>query len=803
MLESTAISTGCPATAWACGSIMISMGRNAMNRMHDRGRAALFSSAAIFAVALASPAFAQDPAQQPAAPQNGSATNANSEQIVITATKRPQVLLDVPQSVTVVSGKTLEIQHANSFEDYLKLVPGLQLDQNTQGQGRLILRGINTGGVASTVSVYVDETPFGSSSGLVNGAILAGDFDTFDVNRIEVLRGPQGTLYGASSLSGVLRFVTNLPSTAGVEARARVGIESVKDGGLGYSGNAMVNVPLGDKLAFRASGTYRKEAGFIDSIGNSASDLFGNVFTADVAKNINDALSYGGRASLLFKPSDAVSFRLSAIAQNIKADAPDLIEADPVTLRPLRGLSQSQFVPQFTDTRYRVYNGTGVFNLGFAELTSSTSYSTQLQHLRSDLTFPLSGLLEVAFGLPPNEFFEPQDTNSKKFTQELRLSGQSHLVDWLVGAFYTNEKGLIQQDFVAVVPGTMTVIDPVPILGTILGTARVDSKYRELAGFANATIHFAPQFDLDIGGRYSHNKQSAHQVSDGALAGGFNDFPIARSSENVFTYSLAPKFKPNDHTTVYARVAKGFRPGGPNILPPGAPPSVPTLYNSDSVISWEAGVKAETRDHRFSIDASAFHIDWKKIQLFAVVNNFGVNVNGSSAKSDGVEFTATAQPIRGLSLSANGAYTNARLTGDTPDVVGGRKGDQLPFTPKFSLGLNGDYGWNLAGDARAHVGASLRHLSGQTANYDADFVAAFGRQRHIRPYNVVDLNAGVTFGRFDVEAYVKNLGNSHGITSTTATSAFGGLPIFPNGAIGTGIIRPRTIGLSLGVNFGK
>jgi iron complex outermembrane receptor protein len=789
-----------------------------MNRMQDRGRAALFTSAAMFASAFASPAVAQDPVQQaaaqPALTQNQNAGNQNSEAIVITATKRPQILLDVPQSVTVVSGKALEAQHATNFQDYLKLVPGLQLDQSTEGQGRLILRGVNTGGVASTVGVYVDETPFGSSSGLVNGAVLAGDFDTFDVNRIEVLRGPQGTLYGASSLSGVLRFVTNLPSTAGVEARARVGIESVTDGGLSYSGNAMVNVPLGDKLAFRASGTYRKEAGFIDSPGTTSTDALGNPLTSDRAKNTNDARSYGGRASLLFKPSDAISIRLSAIAQNIMVDESTIIEADPVTLRPLNGLTQSRFVPQFTDTRYRVYNGTGTFDLGFGQLTSSTSYSTQLQHLRSDLTFPLSGLLALpqvfgGFGLPPNEFFEPQDTNSKKFTQELRLSGQSGLVDWLVGGFYTNEKGLIQQDFVAVEPGTMTVIDPVPFLGTILGTARVDSKYRELAGFANATIHFAPQFDLDIGGRYSHNKQSAHQVSDGALAGGFNDFPVDRSSENVFTYSLAPKFKPNSHTTVYARVAKGFRPGGPNVLPPPPiPADVPQIYHSDSVVSWEVGAKAESADHRFSIDATAFHINWKDIQLFAIVDNFGVNVNGSSAKSDGVEFTAAARPLPGLEFSANGAYTNARLTGPTPDTVGGRKGDQLPFTPKLSVSLNGDYEWHLNGDTRAHVGASLRHLSGQTANYDIDFVTAFGRQRHVRPYNVIDLNAGVTFGRFDLQAYVKNLGNSHGVTSVTALTVFGqtpdtGFPIFPNGAIGTGIIRPRTVGVSLGVNFGK
>ena len=745
---------------------------------------------------------AQGHAQNNAAPAsqpNSSRVDTDPNAIIITATKRSQVLIDVPQSVTVVSGKTLEAQHANSFQDYLKLVPGLQLDQDTPGEGRLILRGVNTGGVASTVGVYVDETPFGSSSGLVNGAVLAGDFDTFDVNRIEVLRGPQGTLYGASSLSGVLRFVTNLPSTDRFMARGRAGIESVKGGDLGYSANAMFNAPLGQTLAFRASGFYRKEAGFIDSTGATSDDLFGFPFTSDIAKNINDSKSYGGRASLLFQPSHAVSLRLTAIGQDIKVDAPTIIEADPVTLKPLHGLTQSQFVPVFANVGYRLYNATGTFDLGFAELTSSTSYGTQKQRFRSDFTFALSGFLQLALGLDPNEFFEAQHTNLKKFTQEVRISSQSHLLDWLVGGYYTNEKGLILQDFAAVEPGTFTPLD----LPFELGHAQLDSKYRELAGFADATVHLMPQFDVELGGRYSHNKQKSHQATSGVLAAGPELF--GHSSENVFTYSAAPKYKLSPNATIYARVAKGFRPGGPNVLPPGAPAELGS-YESDSLVSYEAGVKAQTPDHRFSIDAAAFHINWKNIQLFAVISGFGVNANGSTARSDGFEFTATALPVPGLSLSANGAYTNARLTGDTPDTVGGFKGDKLPFTPKLSLSFNGDYEWHLGGRTKAHVGASWRHLSGQTANYDSDFVAAFGHQRHVRPYGVFDVNAGVDFGRFDIQAYVKNLGNSHGVTSTTGLTVFGpspdtGFPLFPDGAIGTGIIRPRTFGVTLGFDY--
>jgi len=233
--------------------------------------------------------------QLPGVPRaNAAAQNVDPAEIVVTAQKRTQLLIDVPQSITVVSGATLAQQHANSFQDYLKLVPGLQLNQDRPGEGRLILRGINTGGVASTVSVYVDETPFGSSSGLVNGAVLAGDFDTFDLDRIEVLRGPQGTLYGASSLSGVLRFVTTLPSSERVGGRARVGVEGVDGGATGYSANGMLNVPLSSTLAFRVSGNYRKDGGFIDSVGASGSDCPSSEHLAQRAASISGVSGSSG-----------------------------------------------------------------------------------------------------------------------------------------------------------------------------------------------------------------------------------------------------------------------------------------------------------------------------------------------------------------------------------------------------------------------------------------------------------------------------------------------------------------------------
>jgi iron complex outermembrane receptor protein len=705
------------------------------------------------------------------------------QQVVVTAQKRAQTTIDVPQSMSVVSGDTLEKEQANSFADYIKLIPNLQLVQSTPGAGRLVLRGLDTGGVSSTVAVYMDETPFGSSSGLVNGAVLAGDFDTFDMARVEVLRGPQGALYGASSLGGLVKFVTNTPETDHFLMRARVGAAAVDGGGTAYRTNLVVNTPLSDTLAFRVSGSYDKQPGYIDSIGTAGSDR---------ADDINSSRNYGGRASLMYTPSKDLSLRLTAVAQNILADAPSTIESDPQTLAMLYGRpTQSQFVPQYRNVNYRVYNATLNWNLGPASLTSSTSYSTQRQSFREDATTNLSALVEGALGVA-NEMYLGQQTNLKKVTQELRLSSnQPGMFDWLAGVYYTDEDGAILQGYTAVAPGTLTPLTGLPLLADL----SLNSKYREYAAFANTTVHFNERYDLDLGGRYSNNKQDARQIGDGILAGGAAD-DSARSSEHVFTWSVAPKLKFDDRNAVYVRAAKGFRPGGPNVLPPNPPPGTPTTYQSDTVLSYEVGFKSLSKDGTLSFDVSAFHIDWKDIQLLAVVNGFGVNTNGVGAKANGVEFSSTWRPVRNLRLTANGAYNNAKLDGSTSELVGGISGDRLPFSPKYSIGLSGDYRWTVGDTMPAYAGVSLRHVAEQSASFDNDFRVANGRQREVPSYNVVDAHVGIELGSWTLEAYGKNLGNSRAITSTSSLTA-NGFNLYPNGAISTGLITPRTIGLTL------
>lgn len=713
-------------------------------------------------------------------------------EIVVTAQKREQALIDVPQSISVVSGDVMEARNINNISDYLGSVPGLQLVQSTPGQGRVVLRGINTGGVASTVAVYMDETPFGSSSGQANGAELAGDFNTFDIARIEVLRGPQGTLYGASTLGGLIKYVTNEPNSDTLEARGRVTGETTRHGDESYQGDLMVNIPLSPTLAFRASGSYRKQGGFIDSIGTGGSDI---------ESNINDDRNYGGRASLQWTPTEALKVRASALIQNIDVDAPTRVESDPVTLKPLYGsLTFSQFVPSYSDVDYRLYNFLIDYDFGFATLTSSTSRSTQHQRRRDDQTVFINNVLDIygpAFDLPAygNDTYLRQLTNNRKWTQEVRLASNAKTAaEWLIGGYYTHEKALIDQIFVPVTPGTLNRQDYLEEIGG-LGGAMTVSKYEEYAIFGNLSLHFGDHIDLDLGGRYSHNNQASLNTGFGLL--GATAPYTGKSSDNVFTYSVAPKYRFSDHASLYARVAKGYRPGGPNVVPPGAGAGFPATYDPDTVVSYEIGVKGETADRTFGIEAAIYHIDWKAIQLLAVINNFGANINGSSADIDGAEASVTIRPVRGFTTTINGAYTRAVLAGDTdPITLGAVKGDVLPFTPKFSISVNSDYEWSIGNGITASIGGSLRSLSKQSGNYDATYLALYGNFARVPAYAIVDLRAGLDFGRFSLQAYVKNLGDTYGVTSVLPQYS-SGLANYPNAASAVGVNRPRTFGLSL------
>jgi outer membrane receptor protein involved in Fe transport len=801
-----------------------------INRKNFVGRGAFLSSAALFVFVTAAPAIgqtakpqgqteAQAQQQQPPQQNDQSVNDQNSQEIVVTAQKRAQVLLDVPASVTVVGGDTLDRQQAKSFQDYLSLVPGLSINGSTEGVNRITLRGANTGGVASTVAIFMDDVPFGSSTGLANGSILSGDFDPFDINRLEVLRGPQGTLYGASSFGGVIRYITNAPKLNKVEARAQAGIEDTAHGGLGYNAAAVFNAPLGNKAAVRIDGFYRKDHGYVDSIGNNP---LLNLLTGEeigrtlVAKDINDRKSYGGRASVLFDPTENLSIRLTAFAQDLKSDGGNNFDIDPDTLDSLYGrFVQSVYQPQPTHIKYRVYYGTVDWDVGFADLFSQTSYSKFTENLETDDTFALGQVINLLANLGAitttgNPVLRPlglqlfQTTATNKFTQEFRLSSPNNdTFEWLGGLFYTHEKsGIDPQNLLATEFGTDMIANDITPIALVL----LDSKYEEYAAFANGTWHASSRFDLTVGGRLAHNKQSAHEelTSPAGLLPGVtaND----NSSETVFTYSVAPRYELSKHASIYGRVANGYRPGGPNVIPVGpGSEDVPPTYKADRLTNWELGVKAEAPDgHLWSAELAAYHIDWKDIQLFEIFGTgaqaVGINANGGKARVNGLEFSGALRPVPGLTLSTNGAYTDGKLKDNTTPEVGGLAGDPLPWVPKWSGAIHADYEFPLSTDIGGFVGTSVSYIGKRNAEFNQRIAQPDGSPGpliRIPGYAEVDLRAGVNFHRFTVEAFARNLFDKKGITD-----AFGFAPgSLPNNAAAASAIRPRTIGLSLTANL--
>ncbi|HET7316089.1 MAG TPA: TonB-dependent receptor, partial [Sphingomicrobium sp.] len=421
------------------------------------------------------------PAAETPAPTSLEASGQPTD-IIVTAQKRSERLLDVPQSVSVISGDTLEKQHAQSLSDYLTKVPSANIVESQAGQTRIVLRGINTGGVGPTVATYIDEAPFGSATSLANGGILTPDIDPFDLNRVEVLRGPQGTLYGANSLGGLVKFVTVAPDPGYFDGAAEMGVEDVHHGDLGWWGRAAANIPLGTVAAVRASGYYRRDPGYIDD--------------PHLGDDVNDGKTYGGRLSFLVKPSAALRIRASVLAQNIRSNGTNTVDLDPVTLEPTEGeLTHLRLIEEPNNVDYRLYNATIDYDFGPVTLLSATSYGTLDQATFLDASGVYGPLLTPALGLPLGAGLD-QGMTQRRFTEEVRLASSGPgVVEWTVGGFYTHEKNRLSQNLFAILDPSG---DPVPGLDGLV-IVDLPSTYEEEAGFANATWHISPKFDLTAG----------------------------------------------------------------------------------------------------------------------------------------------------------------------------------------------------------------------------------------------------------------------------------------------------------------
>jgi outer membrane receptor protein involved in Fe transport len=646
------------------------------------------------------------------------------------------------------------------------------------------------------------------------------------MQRVEVLRGPQGTLYGAGSEGGLLKYVTNPPDPTKFAAAVQAGGEDVAHGDAGGSGKGMINLPIGDRAAFRLSGYCEGLPGYVDdpSLGE---------------KDINRGYRDGVRAALLVNLSDNLSIRLNAFGQDLHTDGTpdtDVVGAENLQLTPPvnqfepqnGNFNQQRFINEPDAFKYRIYSGTLNWNIGWGTFTSITSYGTTDQTGLSDVTStaaapgtgPTGTFGNVATSLlgfvspaPSGAtsvagLAEPATTGIKKWTQEFRLaSSAGQTLEWQVGAFYTHESSALDETLpLFYIPTQVYAPLPDALGGPSLENADLDSVYREWAGFAEVTYHFSPQFDLGLGGRWSENKQSASEVTSGALltlTGQPSPQVVSGdSSDTDFTYSIAPRWHVSSDTMVYGRIATGYRPGGPNDLPPSAPASIQREYQADQTTNYELGLRSELLDKRLSVDVAVFLVDWKKIQLFEEVQvagqaPFGINANGGTARSKGLEWTLAATPLTGLTFTLTGAYVDAYLTSPAPDA-GGNDGDQLPYVPKWSTSLDGAYTWRAFGDYNAFAGATWSYIGSRFNDLSAIQGATGAFEPEPRPdlasYSTVNLRAGLETDRWTFELYAKNVGDTRGIAYyvNSGTPNYGGALAY---------VQPRTLGVVVTARF--
>jgi len=702
------------------------------------------------------------------------AADPESADIVVTAQKREENLQDVPISISVVGGEQMRQSGAAQLVDFGPYVPGLQVDSTgTPGQSTLSLRGIAPIGASTTVGTYLDDAPVGSSSLYARSPSFTLDLLPYDIERVEILRGPQGTLYGASSIGGLLKYVTIAPDVDDFSGKAGAELFGIRHGeDMGYAGQARINVPLvPGTLGLAASYAYRKSPGYVDNVQTGKRD-------------VNDHDQEGARVSLLWKATDDFTVRLSGLWQTIDAADPAQIVEDLTTgARIGDGMSNFAYLDQPFRKKLHYYAATLDYDLGFAQLSSASTYSRTKTLQVQDVSriygaaFPLFGAPDA--GLAPLTL----DLDLKKVTQEVRLTSPSRgRFEWQLGLFYTYEKSGNDQlvnayDFSgAPIPG----FDPF-VVGSL------PSTYREYAVFGNATYRFSDRFDITGGLRWAKNRQRFSQISAGFLLPP-GEVP-GRSSEDVVTYSVSPRFHIDDDTMLYARVASGYRPGGPNLTLPGVPPMV----DSDSLVNYEVGVKSQLFDRTLTIDIAAFYMDWKDIQLGVVVNGASALANAGSARSKGIEGAIGWQPVEGLRLGANGAYTNAKLTADMPAGTGGLNGDRLPSIPKWSGSLTADYRTALSDTVTLALGAGLRHTGRRLSDVASSPLALV-----TNGYSALDLNAALTIAdRWTLRAYARNVADSGGaITRGLSTDAFGQpshVLVIPT--------QPRTVGLAVDIAF--
>jgi len=715
--------------------------------------------------------------------------SATLEEIIVTAEKRAERLVDVPAVITAVSASDLADQNVEKIFDYYSRIPGLSFNGNKTYS--LSLRGITTGGATNpTLAILVDDIQFGSSTAAGLGNSVFPDFDPGMLERIEVLHGPQGTLYGAASLGGLIKYVTREPNTEKFSGRVEAGFESVKGGDMGWTTRGSVNIPLvTDKIALSASGFTRWDPGWLD-----------NIATGVQGDDVNRVHTYGYHTALLIEPIDELAITLSALQQKRHGYFANSVQVHMEDDNVPGSLPT--FVPKYGENTIstgrtsdlgtqQLYSARVVWDVGGIQFTSLTSWGksegTNFQDVSTVFTF-----LPPIYGIPgQGTVFIDDAADTRKITQEFRVSGKLDQLDWRAGLYYTREYGSVDQSLTLFESGALFAT---PYIGSI------PDYYKERAAFADATYHITSEWDLQAGVRYAKNDQiiGGNTVVDGTaqrVFGPSSVTPNIVSNDNSTTWEVSPIYHFSRDVMAYGRVATGYRPGGPN----GILPNTPLSFAPDKVIDYEIGFKGIVPDHTFSWDAALFQINWSHVQLQDTNSDSELTftTNGGTARSRGLELSVGWRPYKGLNIAATTTLMDAVLTEDLPVIEGadgliGHSGDRLPASARFSSNLDIQQDFPLRESLMGYVGANWSYIGARPSEFVNSSTDA---SRFNWPsYNLLDLRTGLTFqDTWHLNVFVRNITDKNGVVQANNRNGTS-VPL-------VNFLQPRTIGMSVAKDF--
>jgi iron complex outermembrane receptor protein len=679
-------------------------------------------------------------------------TDSNTlEEIVVTAQKREERLQDVPISITAVSGQEIARRGSTGVMDLQFTVPGLSVNEYGAGQERVQLRGIsNTLGVA-TVGKYLDEMP-------INTEVQQSSIDIrfLDMERIEVLRGPQGTLYGEGSMGGTIRYITKNPDLTKFGAEVEGEVSSVTDGEMGWRANAVVNLPLiEDRVGLRVVAGYEKQGGWIDSAVTGQDDVNGTEF-----KTV--------RGKLLAKVGDSGEFTLMVLHQEWEQDYQNFA-FDRVTY---------QTTPEFNNGKQDVVNGVVRLDLGWADLVNSAGYAKMNNVVAYDISSFYVPALIGLFGFPVG-FIDTVALQGEQdfevFTDEVRLTSKpGGPFDWTVGLYGRDAT----QTSVSTTP-TSPNTAPFTIL-----EANLNYKSRGWSAFGEIGWHATDKLTLSAGARWFSDTRKF--LSDTTSFG----FRAVDKESETFT-SLNPRFNAkyefSDTSMLYANAAKGFRSGGFNTQSAGGGVfTIPPAYDPETLWSYEIGTKQQWLDRRVIFEGSVYYNDWKDVQAsaFAPGSAITITTNGGHVKGWGVDLSLLARPVTGLTLSATYGWNNLEYKTTTPEK---QAGDPVDWAVRESFSASIDYRRTLFGDVKGFGRVDYQHAGKAQLT-----LRNFGGQIiPIEERNLVNARLGLDFGQFEASIFADNLFDDDALV---ITGPFG---VFTQNLEQ----RPRTVGVNVKAHF--